>query len=342
MAEYLPKVSVIIPIFRVEKYLEQCITSVRNQTLTDIEIILVDEGDDDECFEIMQIEARYDQRIIILHKKHGGYGASCNAALAIAKGEYIAILEADDYILPNFYMSLYVLIKENDADIIKSPYLERIDQQLHICNFADKLNAKIKSSVFGIETYPEILTYHASIWSCLYRNEFLRKNNIKFKENPGSGYVDNDFRINTLLKAKKIFWHDKAGYVYNLDNENSSTNKYDLMRMALNWLDIHETINMKFKKNKDVILPALMVDEYYSLFRPYLFYTANGNNDIDIIISKIIHNLKFRYIASMPVSKVKKIRIALTIYSFKNRILKIFIRRLEEFVDMIKISKEAL
>ena len=94
----MPKVSVIIPVYNVEKYLRQCLDSVINQTLKDIEIICVDDGSTDNCPNILDEYAAKDARIKIIHKKNEGYGKAMNVGISHASGEYIGIVEPDDYI----------------------------------------------------------------------------------------------------------------------------------------------------------------------------------------------------------------------------------------------------
>ena len=124
----MPKVSVIVPIYKVEKYLVQCIDSIINQTLKDIEIILVDEGDMDACRYIIDHYEQTDSRVKTIHEKNGGYGASVNKGLDIATGEYVAIVESDDFIEPEMYEEMYAYAKKLDADIVNTPYYEYWDK----------------------------------------------------------------------------------------------------------------------------------------------------------------------------------------------------------------------
>lgn len=114
-----PKVSVIIPVYKVEKYLVQCLDSIVGQTLKDIEIIIVDEGDKDACRYIIDHYEQADKRVIAIHEKNGGYGASVNKGFDIAKGEYIGIVESDDFIAPEMYEEMYNYAKKLDADVVK-------------------------------------------------------------------------------------------------------------------------------------------------------------------------------------------------------------------------------
>lgn len=144
-----PKVSVIVPIYKVERYLCQCIDSILAQTLKDIEVILVDEGDLDACraiCDMYEFGAKKDSRIRTIHEKSGGYGASVNKGFYIAQGEYISIIESDDFIKPTMYEEMYNYAKKLGADVVKTPYYEYWDKtksspknetDLRICQHVD-------------------------------------------------------------------------------------------------------------------------------------------------------------------------------------------------------------
>lgn len=108
-----PKISVIVPIYKVEKYLVQCIDSILNQTLKDIEVILVDEGDRDACRFIIDHYEQNDKRVKAIHEKNGGYGASVNKGMEIAVGEYISIIESDDFIEPTCMRKCTIMPKSS-------------------------------------------------------------------------------------------------------------------------------------------------------------------------------------------------------------------------------------
>ena len=112
-----PLISVIIPVYKVEKYLPKCIESVLNQTYRNLEIILVDDGSPDQCPVICDKFSRRDSRVKVIHKKNGGLSSARNAGIDISKGDYLAFVDSDDYIAPNMYEFLYNLIIEKGADI---------------------------------------------------------------------------------------------------------------------------------------------------------------------------------------------------------------------------------
>lgn len=218
-----PLISIIVPVYKVEKYLRQCIESIINQTLTDIEIILIDEGDLDECRKIIDEYEAKDKRIKTIHEKNGGYGASMNKGFAIASGEYIGIVEADDFVDKNMFLDLYKIAKENNADIVKSDFYNYNtvkNQSIKACNLI-----KVKTNkILNVKNNPSILRIVPSIWSAIYKREFLKKYNIKFLETKGGSYQDTSFAFKTLSLAEKIVFTPKAYLYYRTDNESSSVN----------------------------------------------------------------------------------------------------------------------
>lgn len=112
-----PLISVVVPVYGVEKYLPKCVDSILNQTYQNLEIILVDDGSPDNCGRICDSYAEKDSRIRVIHQKNGGLSAARNAGVAVAKGEYISFIDSDDYISPNMYTRMYDAIRENGAQL---------------------------------------------------------------------------------------------------------------------------------------------------------------------------------------------------------------------------------
>lgn len=209
----MAKISVIVPVYGVEKYLKECVDSILKQTLDDLEILLIDDGSKDGCPKMIDEYAQKDNRVIAIHKPNGGYGQTCNVGLEKASGEYIAILEPDDYIENNMYEELYKIAKENDSDIVKSAYYDNLqspaEQRVTKMGFKNAPEGTIT-----LKDYPQILSYHPSIWSCIYKREFLNRNNIRFVEAPGAGWTDNPFQVATLCLANRINITNKAYYYW--------------------------------------------------------------------------------------------------------------------------------
>ena len=211
----MPKVSIIIPTYNVEMYLRECLDSVVNQTLKDIEIICVDDGATDNSGKILDEYAAHDSRIKVIHKENGGYGKAMNVGIDNATGEYIGIVEPDDYIDYSMYEDLYKIANKYNSDIVKSTYYENIQtKDFSNCSKA-QMSAKLPiDKSFTLQEYPYFLSYHPSIWTCIYRREFLNSHNIRFVEAPGSGWTDNPFQVQTMCLAEKINYTSKAYYCW--------------------------------------------------------------------------------------------------------------------------------
>ena len=118
----MPKVSVIIPIYNVEKYLERCLKSVINQSLKDLEIICVNDGSEDKCIDILNFYQDKDSRIIVINKKNGGLSSARNAGIKRARGEYIYFIDPDDYIESWALEDLIYVSQKNNCDVVISGY----------------------------------------------------------------------------------------------------------------------------------------------------------------------------------------------------------------------------
>lgn len=268
-----PKISAIVPIYKVEKYLVQCLDSIKNQTLENIEIILVDEGDQDACRYIIDHYEQTDNRFKAIHEKNGGYGASVNKGLAIAQGEYIAIIESDDFIDKHMFEEMYNYAKSLNADLVKTPYYEFFDktkndpERISICPYADNVTSSCPSNkTFSILEYPYQMSVHASLWSGIYKRSWMIEKNIKFKEGKGAGYVDVGYRIDTFLNTDRAAWLNKPFYYYRMTNSESSTNTFSLTPMLHRWYEAHLDFTSKYKGKYDKVGKYLILDEYLNTY----------------------------------------------------------------------------
>ena len=220
------KVSIIVPIYNVEKYLDECLTSVLNQTLDDIEIICVNDGSTDDSLNIIKSYAQKDSRVKIIDKENAGYGHSMNIGMDLASGEYIGIVESDDYVLPEMFEYLYTHAKEFDLDFVKSNFNrfygkdEDIIKQFNKIAFDDKnYNIILKPS-----ENKECFRFIMNTWSGIYKTTFLRQHNIRHHETPGASFQDNGFWFKANVYAEKTMYLPEAYYMNRRDNPDSSVN----------------------------------------------------------------------------------------------------------------------
>ena len=230
-----PLVSVVVPIYNVERFIHQAIDSILRQTLKNIEIILVDDGSPDKCPTICDEYAQKDNRIRVIHKPNGGLGSAYNKGISEAKGEYIGFVEPDDWIDPEMYEVLYQNAKYYDTDATKCgfwtynslrPQLNRNEQGIYgvICNEP--------KGAFKIEEYPLLCAYHSSIWSYIYKSSFIKK--IRFVETKGgAAYVDAPFGFEVLCRAKRLSIVPRSFYHWRLENHGNSVSITDERVMAM-------------------------------------------------------------------------------------------------------------
>lgn len=201
-------ISIIIPVYKVEEYLEKCIESVLKQTYTNLQIILVDDGSPDNCGKICDEYAKKDSRIEVIHKVNGGLSDARNVGIAKAKGKYIGFVDSDDYIKEDMYEILINLIKEYDADV-------------SICNLYDVIDGKeyIRNNENGIQEYSrlEILkevlldkNIQSYAWNKLYKKELFDE--IKYPI--GKKYEDIGTTFYVFEKCNKIVVTSKPEYYY--------------------------------------------------------------------------------------------------------------------------------
>ena len=217
----MPKVSVIVPVYNVENYLRECLDSLINQTLKDIEIICINDGSTDSSLEIIEEYAKRDTRIKVINKPNSGYGDSMNLGMEQATGEYIGILESDDFTEHRMFEELYNLAKSNDADIAISDFCLYWSKN----NKTKKVNSTSKypkEKVTNVKETPLLIRNKTTIWAAIYKRDFLLKNNIKFLPTSGASYQDTSFRIKTISLASRIICTGNAYTRYRQDNINSS------------------------------------------------------------------------------------------------------------------------
>lgn len=264
----VPKVSIVVPVYNVEKYIVQCLESLRQQTFHDIEIICIDDGSTDKSGSILDEFAELDERFIVVHKKNTGYGHSVNMGISKAKGDYIGIVESDDFAKTDMIENLYNAALLSDADVIKGNYdfyFEKKEE--HLC-FNEILKECPYNLAFNACNNAQIFEVPASVWSALYKKSFLKEKNIAFLETPGASYQDVSFSFKVFMYAASIYCIRKSVLNYRFDNPDSSVHNpgkifciCDEYREIENVID---TITLQDKKN--LFYQALQLVKFRSYF----------------------------------------------------------------------------
>lgn len=241
-------VSVIIPVYNVERYLDQCLCSVEQNDAVSLEIICVNDGSTDGSLAIMRDHAARDGRVRVIDKPNEGYGASVNRGFDAASGEYVAIVEPDDFVKPHMYDSLIAFARSFSArpDVVKSAYWRIQDPDTPdelFCRNTFYRRVKVDRQPFTLRDAPVLVQYHPSIWSALYLRSFLSEFGIRMKECPGAGWVDNPFMIDTLARARRIVYTDESFYCYR-DRRPGASTSGDMSDLAITrWNDIRDILD---------------------------------------------------------------------------------------------------
>lgn len=236
---HFPILSIIIPIYNVELYLDRCMKSVLNQTLKDIEIILVDDGSPDNCPVMCDAYAEKDSRIKVIHKPNGGLGLARNSGLELASGKYIAFLDSDDFVDLDFYESLVNSAEAHQADMCIAGFTDEFFTKSvsypniyagQVFQAPDTVDVVLRSMIGADKKGEDDMGM--SVWKSVYAKALIDRFRLKFVSE--REYISEDiiFNICFLGKAKKVCINDSVGYHY-CHNENSLTTRYKKDRFEM-------------------------------------------------------------------------------------------------------------
>lgn len=235
--EYRPKISVIIPVYKVEEYLSQCVESVLNQTYSNLEIILIDDGSPDNCPSLCDKYSEIDSRVIVIHKENGGLSSARNIGLDIATGEIISFIDSDDWIDSDMFERMMDLKIQTGANIVSCDWIS-----------TDGTNEYEKTALFkeygktplSRQITKEILLDRIGsyVWNSLYDSECWK--DLRFPE--GRLYEDLAVTFLAFEKADKISFLDASLYKYRINNEGISRtpNPLKYYHMFLGFLEHYD------------------------------------------------------------------------------------------------------
>ena len=298
------KISVIIPVYNTDKYVEKCINSVLNQTLKDIEIIIVNDGSTDNSLEKIK-KYEKDKRVKIINKKNEGLSKTRNIGLKIATGKYIYHMDSDDYLESNKVLEkLYLDSEKNNLDILVFDFYKEIQKEKEYCVNLDVVNTE---NIILKEEYIKDLIkakWGMNIWSKLVKRELFTKNNILFPENI---FLGEDLLVSLKLVyfAKKIGKLNEALYNYvqhdfqgtkTIKKEKEYSDLYKLYIEIERFLKKekvfykfeNEFYNRMFKMCKTVLKPKNKKSEIYNIIKKYFI-----ENKKELLNSDEYKNLSF-------------------------------------------------
>ena len=302
-------ISIIIPVYRVEKYLEECLNSVINQTYANLEIILIDDGSSDRCGQICDEYAKKDERIEVIHQENQGVSNARNHGIEMAKGKYITFVDSDDYLDQDYIKYLYDEITKFNADISICGTLD-IDEKNNIL----KRSKKFEKTLNLQDAIKEMLKekyYNSVIWAKMYQAELAKK--AKFNQNLRIAEdLDYIYKILGMSKVVRV----NTGtclYYYRSRNDSATTNVYNE-----NWekeIEINKKIINDCEKNlKSIELYAIrryMRINYTCMMK---ILRNNQNDEQYKILQKNVMEYLWKYIFSFKISIVEKFKLICAIY----------------------------
>lgn len=266
------KVSVILPSLNVADYIVECLNSVINQSLCELEIICVDAGSTDGTREKLENYVKQDSRIKLIDSKIKSYGTQVNMGIRNAKGKYIAILDTDDFVMDNMYEKLFLLAEENELDYVMADYKSFYDD-------SDKGRVYTEIEVFQNmpEIYGKVLSMHdhahiynggdVNLWRGVYSADFLKRNHITLNETPGAAYQDICFIHRVRMNAQRSMYVNVYGYCYRRDRAESSINSVKGLQYA--WYEY------KYLLEKEDIPEEYLGRVYYMMLMTLLGESRN-------------------------------------------------------------------
>ena len=271
----MDKISVIVPVYNVEKFLAQCLESLVQQTYKNLEIIIVDDGSPDNSFRVYNKYAKSDSRIKIVKQKNSGVSVARNTGLSVAAGKYVHFIDSDDYIDIDYYEKMMSVASGVFPDIIASSVISQ-NAPMYNIRYKNKLVLKTVTEKFLITNALK----NCTVWRYVFKREFLIKNKLNFI--PGRIFEDMLFMPSAILLANSIVTVPDAYYHY-VFNENSLLNKkyspnhqeqYDWAEKRLNEFVIENNLSYLISriKNTEITIYKFL---FFKIFRRVFFKDSN-------------------------------------------------------------------
>ena len=221
-----PLISVIVPIYNVESYLNRCVESIVNQTYQNLEIILVDDGSPDNCPQICDDWARKDKRIKVIHKENGGLSDARNAGMKIATGEYISFIDSDDYIALDFFDTLLLVMEKENSDIVECS-VGKFYEDGRFEEYSDDLAVTTFETESALSGLISENPFHQHVWNKLYKTQLVK--DIPYAV--GKLNEDEFWTYQVFGRAKKVSKINKTMYYYFQRSSSIMGESYNIRRI---------------------------------------------------------------------------------------------------------------
>lgn len=266
-----PLVSIVVPVLNGIKYISETLDSLLGQTLSDIEILVVDAGSTDGTVELLEKYQEKDERLIVLQSDKKSMGCQYNIGIRNAVGKYIGFCESDDYFDLSMIERLYQILEEDDElDYVKSTFDMFIDREERLFLKYNILGAENRK-LYGVKIEPSMCPFLVSIdvnmWNGLYRRDFIIKNGISLNESAGAAFQDTGFVLQSLICAKKSLYIEGNSYMYRRDNMNSSVYDTKCLSFVINEFLYYRSVFKKDAVNSR--LNAAIVSRFGYMFIGY-------------------------------------------------------------------------
>lgn len=267
-----PKISIIIPAYNIEPYLERCLNSVRSQTYKNLQIIVVDDGSTDQTGRIADHIARQDYRFLVIHKENGGVSAARKTGLEHATGEYIGFADGDDYIEPDMYENLIGLAIEYDADIAHCGYQMVFPDRVDLYHGTKQL--KVQDTYTGVKDLLEGSLVEPGLVNKIYRKVLF--NNLEYDE---SIVIHEDLLLNYYLfqKARRSVFSDMPYYHYMVRANSASTSGWNEHKLK----DPIRVLEIMGETENNCELKKIIINRYaYQLIRNIILWTGDQKAEL--------------------------------------------------------------
>lgn len=266
-------ISVIVPIYNVEDYLDRCVESIINQTYKNLEIILVDDGSPDNCPKMCDDYAKKDSRIKVVHKKNGGLSDARNAGMKVATGEYVSFIDSDDYISLDFYETLLQTIVDNDSDIVECSVVKFYEDN-NFDEYSDDLKVTNYDTLYALDGLINENPFKQHVWNKLYKSSVA----LDIPYAVGKLNEDEFWTYQVFGKAKKVTRINKTMYYYFQRGSSIMGNSYNIKR--LDALEGKMNRQAYIEKNFPTLITTAKIDFYSSCIFAYqsVLKFMSGNN----------------------------------------------------------------